>query len=727
MTVPPPSGGRRTDAPSVTSKPEQRTPEEQDIDRLFYTYYFRRLAEITQVAAYDERNDKGLQLGLGALQHNRLTHSLKVGQVAGRMAQYLQADPKNAAGIAAAGGLNHLVAEFAGRAHDLGHPPYGHIGEDVLDQVAREQGLSDGFEGNAQTFRILSALIRRVSEGQLKTGLGVTDRALAACVKYPWGRQAAGKKFRKFGYIALDQGSFDDWVRPLLKDSTDLDAEDKPFKVPLLEADIMDWADDVSYATHDLEDYALDGSIPLSLLRHEVSGTGPQADYRPVAPEEYRAFWHYASTRLQGRLEVSLAEAERTFQEAAANFPRRAATGNREDAAYMGRLSSDLIEDATNAAYITSAGQLKVRPEKRAQIEILKQLTWYYVIDTPRLVAAQRGQPLLLILDDLHWADPASIDLLITLALKVQGPITIVLAYREDDTRSRAFGNGGHPIRRRPPSERRTLLKHKHYLSGSLYCDRCGSRLLFGISTGRTGQRYEYFFCAGRHAGRTNCDLPHLPLEQVEDAVAAQWDREVFPSDLVAALRQQLTNELRTYNATAESERRRLSERIAAVRRERYKWAEKAMEGVVPADIARERQAQLADQLLAAESALSRLSSDQDSHEATLNAVLDLVDSCGQAYRLSSAKGRRDYNQAFFEALQLDSEEDEQRPTVAKVTRTPLLAALHEHRSDNLQDVVDQEQQRRRGVDPDGVDCVSVSNYELVVGDEGLEPPTLSV
>jgi len=83
--------------------------------------------------------------------------------------------------------------------------------------------------------------------------------------------------------------------------------------------------------------------------------------------------------------------------------------------------------------------------------------------------------------------------------------------------------------------------------------------------------------------------------------------------------------------ATAEHEMRRLTVRVATIRRERFKWAEKAMEGIVPDDVARERQQLLADQLLAAESALSRLSVDQDNHEATLHAVLDLVRSCGRA------------------------------------------------------------------------------------------------
>jgi hypothetical protein len=151
------------------------------------------------------------------------------------------------------------------------------------------------------------------------------------------------------------------------------------------------------------------------------------------------------------------------------------------------------------------------------------------------------------------------------------------------------------------------------------------------------------------------------------------------------------------------------------------------MEGV-PDDIARERQQLLSEQLLAAESSLSRLSLDQDSHEATLHAVLELVRSCGRAYQLGEPKGRRDYNQAFFTGIYLDVEHDEPRPKVAKVRRTPVLAALQEHRpSERLTEVVDQEQQRRQGLSRDGVEHVSVSNNELLVELRGLEPLTFSL
>ena len=85
----------------------------------------------------------------------------------------------------------------------------------------------------------------------------------------------------------------------------------------------------------------------------------------------------------------------------------------------------------------------------------------------------------------------------------------------------------------------------------------------------------------------------------------------------------------------------------------------------------------------------------------TLQAVLDLVDSCGRAYELSEPKVRRDYNQAFFTGIFLDVEDDQLGPTVAKVRRTPVLAALQVHRApDGLMDAIDQELEKRQGALP---------------------------
>ena len=99
----------------------------------------------------------------------------------------------------------------------------------------------------------------------------------------------------------------------------------------------------------------------------------------------------------------------------------------------------------------------------------------------------------------------------------------------------------------------------------------------------------------------------------------------------------------------------------------------------------------LSEQLRAAESALARLSTTVDSHETTLHAVLDLVEHCGRAYVLSDEAGRRDYNQAWFEAIYLDADDEDRRPTVTRVRRTPLLARLQPHRTPALAETITQE------------------------------------
>ena len=150
------------------------------------------------------------------------------------------------------------------------------------------------------------------------------------------------------------------------------------------------------------------------------------------------------------------------------------------------------------------------------------------------------------------------------------------------------------------------------------------------------------------------------------------------------------------------------------------------MTGTVPDDIAREKQHSLAAQLATAESALAQLSTDRDSQATTLQTVLQLVEHCGPTYARSDAAGRRDYNQAWFEALYLDADDDD-RPAVARVRRTPLLATLQAHRAAGLTETVTRVQKCRRGVGPGGIEHVGVCNVELVVELRGIEPLTYSM
>ena len=217
-----------------------RSEAERDRDRILYSSAFQRLVGITQVASPET----------GASFHNRLTHSIKVAQVGRRLAQALKA--RNAE----LGRPSHVVAELDEDAveasclgHDLGHPPFGHEAETELDTLARTWG---GFEGNAQSFRILTRLALRELT---YPGLNLTRVTLNGVLKYPWLRDDGdGPRRKKWGAYASERDVFE-WVRG-----------SSPPDQRALEAEFMDWADDVTYAVHDLEDFYRVGLVPLDRL-----------------------------------------------------------------------------------------------------------------------------------------------------------------------------------------------------------------------------------------------------------------------------------------------------------------------------------------------------------------------------------------------------------------------------------------------------------------------------
>src|SRR5664279_5103353 len=147
-----------------------------DLERIRFSPYFSRLAAVTQVIS---------QGAAGGVVHNRLTHTIKVTAVARAIATALRSGPHRLL-LEELGGCDRVVAQAAASAHDLGHPPFGHLGERILDRIARSRfGLADGFEGNAQTFRIMTELDVHGVHGE---GLNLTAAVRAAVLKYPWAR-----------------------------------------------------------------------------------------------------------------------------------------------------------------------------------------------------------------------------------------------------------------------------------------------------------------------------------------------------------------------------------------------------------------------------------------------------------------------------------------------------------------------------------------------------------
>jgi dGTPase len=226
---------------------DQRNSFERDRDRVLYSSAFRRLAGITQI----------VRAGESDVFHTRQQHTMKVAQVGRRLAEMLI---KQQAELSATAGLHPEVVEAAALAHDLGHPPFGHIGEHTLNELVVSHGDDNGFEGNAQTFRIVTKLAIRFFNAD---GLDLCRATLAACLKYPWFRDVTDpSRTTKWGAYDVDREDF------LFARAMNLSHNEKT-----VEAQLMDWADDIAYSVHDLEDFHRCGVIPWRRILYQNSLT----------------------------------------------------------------------------------------------------------------------------------------------------------------------------------------------------------------------------------------------------------------------------------------------------------------------------------------------------------------------------------------------------------------------------------------------------------------------
>jgi dGTPase len=344
--------------------PTFRTWTQRDRDRVLYSDEFQRLAGITQVASPE----------VGPVLHNRLTHSLKVAQVARRLAEALKIRNSGLSRpVKRVDDLDVDAVEAAALAHDIGHPPFGHVAEQKLNELA---GAWGGFEGNAQSFRIVNKLAQHRID---RDGLNLTKVTLNGLLKYPWHQVPSDLvRGKKWGAYMSEREVFE-WARKGLPSRRTLEAE------------IMDWADDVTYAVHDMQDFHVVGLVPLDQLTGDL-----------VERNRFSKSFYDDRGELKGKFRresLSKSDIEKAFEFLFVDLFRLLAPF---DGSKLARASLHYTSSVLIGRYV-DALQLRAKPARdqslvlierasRAEVAVLKELAWFYIINRPSLATVQYGQ-----------------------------------------------------------------------------------------------------------------------------------------------------------------------------------------------------------------------------------------------------------------------------------------------------------------------------------------------
>jgi len=342
-----------------------RTEFARDRARIIHSFALRRLAAKTQVAVPWATD----------FPRTRLSHSLECAQVGRELGAALGADPD--------------LMEGACLAHDIGHPPFGHNGEEALNQLADSCG---GFEGNAQSLRLLIRLeAKTVLPDGKSIGLNLTRASLDAATKYPWGRV---KDAKKFGVYEDDLEIFN-WYRTGIESGK-----------TSMEAQIMDWSDDVAYSVHDLEDSLVSGQVKLDQLSNDLP------KLFKVAKEMYLA--DITETEMQ----VALSSLQKL-----SCWPRYY-DGTHRSLARLKDLASQLIGRFAQAAEVATqekygdgdltrySANLVVPRAQRVEVALLKSMAGHYVInaDDSQIRYADQQKLLTELVEAILQSAPATLE-----------------------------------------------------------------------------------------------------------------------------------------------------------------------------------------------------------------------------------------------------------------------------------------------------------------------------
>jgi len=245
---------------------DYRTPFQIDRDRIIHSSEFRRLQGKTQVFLPGEYD----------FYRTRLTHSIEVAQIGRSICNFLLSSQKEI--LNEEYYIDPDLVEAICLAHDLGHPPFGHAGERVLNQLMMKYG---GFEGNAQTLRLVTEIFYR--ENEKYRGMNPTRAFIDGILKY----KALFSMFKnpENHFIYDEQKKYIEFVFNGNKIPKDLSKPDKLNNFQSIECQIMDWADDTAYAINDIVDSISGGFITIEKLSKWES-TNNITDYQNSIIEE---------------------------------------------------------------------------------------------------------------------------------------------------------------------------------------------------------------------------------------------------------------------------------------------------------------------------------------------------------------------------------------------------------------------------------------------------------
>lgn len=439
-SMPTPDGSERLQDDTKRRKPEEwRSEAQTDMDRIWYASEFRRLEGVTQVVPPQDEY----------VFHDRLTHSMKVAQVAATLARMiLHGAASNdelqqalgRAGLKLTDWVDPDHCYAAGLAHDIGHPPFGHAGEAALQSLRPASAAIRSFEGNAQSTRIVASLSFRKAD---EPGLNLTLRTLAAIAKYPWLRfghpHQIAKLAKKWSFYPeekelhtrLEDRGF---IRTIAEADPNAPKRRPSSRVVKVyrwpEAEIMDWSDDISYAVHDIEDFFRAGRIPLHRIsaalklapeflamsqdqKAERQASDTITDWRQTDfgfsedDEEVQEALVYARAKMLRQLDDdgrSISEHvpaafEAIYRELLLRMPNNRFDGSNE-AHYslqnFGSAAITYLTVQTSVEVIRVGTQDRIRfrvdPVARLVAEFFKAVCQYFVINTSSVATMQQGQ-----------------------------------------------------------------------------------------------------------------------------------------------------------------------------------------------------------------------------------------------------------------------------------------------------------------------------------------------